>query len=301
MLGTTNNANVKKKSKAPIIIVVVLILVLLLGCLTIGGVVVGFQIFKNAGYEIEKDKAENLIKNITNTNTNNILTNTNSYNTNTSKTNNTNTNTSKANNTNTVNNVTNNAVANNVNNTVTNNSVNNKTNNNTSNSSKVTDAKSSTKESPLEKGVWGIASKYSTETKNYEDVYIKVTNVIRGEDAKKAVQDYCNSKTYIKYEDPKEGLEWVVLDYDLDFADYTKSSLGANAEVTASIKGVGDNSSVKYKGVTYILSSRYIGSSDYVKTQDAKGKIAFQMPIGCKDYIIQFGAYNNTNAFFKCE
>ena len=271
-----------------------LIVVLLLGCLTIGGVVVGIQIFKNSSSELQKNKIENIINDIenkTNETKNIITTNTNSYNKDNNKIN------SITNKTNASNNTANTAV----NNTVNNSSVNNTTVNNTSNSLAATEAKTSTQESPLQKGVWGIASKYSTETKKYEDVYIKVTNIVRGEEAKKAVQDYVNSKTYLKYEEPKEGLEWVVLDYDLDFANYTKPSLGANADVTVSIRGVGNNSSVKYNGVTYILTSRYIGSSNYVKTQNAEGKIAFQMPIGCKDYIVQFGASNNTNAYFKCE
>ena len=150
-------------------------------------------------------------------------------------------------------------------------------------------------------GTWGIASKYSTEDKKDEEVYVKVTKYVRGEEAKKAVQDYVNSSSFYKYEEPKEGLEWVVVDYDIDFANYKRSSLGSNARVSVSIKGAGNRSSVVYNGTTWILSSTYIGKSDYVKTQTAQGKVAFQMPIGCTDYILQFGEYNETNAFFKGE
>lgn len=284
--NNTNNVNVnaKKKSKAPIIIVVVLIVVLLLGCLTIGGVMFAIGMLKNFNKNEAINKIENITKVINTTNTNNSKNNT-SRNTNNSLNNTSNTNKNS-----TINNTTSNT-----NNTTSTNST------AQSNLSTVTDAKVSTKENPLEKGTWGIASKYSTESKEYEDVYVKVTNIVRGEEAKKAVQDYIKSKSYYKYEEPKEGLEWVVLDYDLDFANFKKSSLGANADVTASIRGIGDHSSVVYNGTTYILSSRYIGSSDYVKTQTTTGKIAFQMPIGCKDYIVQFGSYNNTNAYFKGE
>lgn len=294
--GTTNNANTKKKSKAPIIIVVVLIVVLLCGCITIGGASVVIPMFINSSENVQKNRVENIIKNLDNS------VNNSSINSVTNNAKNNNTIVSKNNLTTNNTNVNNNTVNKSTNSNAVNNSTNsNAVNNNISNSSEVVDAKSSTKENPLGKGVWGIASKYSTQSKENEDVYIKVTNITRGEEAKKIVQDYINSKSYLKYEEPKEGLEWVVLDYDLDFANYTKSSYGANAEITASIKGIGDSSSVKYNGVTYILSSRYIGSADYVKTQDAKGKIAFQMPIGCKDYIVQFGTTSSTNAYFKCE
>ena len=275
--NTSNvNFNAKKKSKAPIIIIVVLIVVLIFGCLTIGGVFLVFGMFKNYNKNETINKIENITKEINTTNTNSSRNNS-SRNTNKNST---------------------------TNNTASNNTTNNTTATNStvqSNSSTITDAKVSTKENPLEKGTWGIASKYSTESKEYEDVYIKVTNIVRGEEAKKAVQDYINGKSYYKYEEPKEGLEWVVLDYDLDFANFKKTSFGANADVTASIRGIGDHNSVVYNGTTYILSSRYIGSSDYVKTQTTTGKIAFQMPIGCKDYIVQFGSYNNTNAYFKGE
>lgn len=136
-------------------------------------------------------------------------------------------NTTSKNNTirNTTSNTIRNSLANNTieNNTVVNNTVENKVTNNV-----VTgDAKTSTKEAPLAKGEWGTASKYSTETKEYENVNVKVTNFTRGEDAKKAVQEYMTSGSSIyKYQDPKEGLEWLIIDYDVDFADYTMPSIG---------------------------------------------------------------------------
>lgn len=274
------NSGAKKKSKAPVIIIVVIIVVLLLGCLTIGGIVGGIMLFKN--------KAERTYENVANE-LNNLKENR-VYNSTKNTSNNSSNNTS----TNTTNNTS-------KNNTTSNNIANTTTNTNTTSNSTVTDAKESTKENPLSKGEWGIASKYSTESKDYEDVYIKVTNVVRGEEAKEEVQNYINKSSYYKYEEPKEGLEWVVLDYDLDFANYTKSTYGASADVTTSIKGIGDHTSVVYNGTTYILTSTYIGSRDYVKTQTATGKIAFQMPIGCTDYIVQFGTYNETNAYFKGE
>lgn len=275
------NVNTKKKSKAPIIIVIVFIIILVLGCFAIGSVMLIFGgAFEMFGKNV--NKVENIVKEIetinTNSSINNVYNNTSNSVNNTSNTNNS------------VNTTTSNKISNNTTNS-----------NNKTNSSSVTDAKESTKENPLEKGTWGIASKYSTESKNYEDVYVKVTNIIRGEEAKKVVQDYFNSKSYFKYEEPKEGLEWVVLDYDLDYANFAKSSLGANADVSSSIRGIGNRSSVVYNGTTYILSSRYIGSSDYVKTQTTTGKIAFQMPIGCSDYVIELGSYSGSKAYFKGE
>lgn len=273
------NNNTKKKSKAPIIIVVVIIVLLLFGCVVLGVGIVGFKFITE-----NKKGASNVIENLIDSNSNrnkSSSVNTNK-NTNTNKNKNTNTNTNSYLNTNT-------------------NSNNNNTSTDITGQTTVTDAKTSSKENPLSTGTWGIASKYSTEDKKDEEVYVKVTKYVRGEEAKKAVQDYVNSSSFYKYEEPKEGLEWVVVDYDIDFANYKRSSLGSNARVSVFIKGTGNRSSVVYNGTTWILSSTYIGKSDYVKTQTAQGKVAFQMPIGCTDYILQFGEYNETNAFFKGE
>lgn len=261
-----NSANTKKKSKAPIIIIVVIIILLILGCL-----VSGVAFF---GYKFYKDNIENKldIENEVNNRVNEI---------------------NKINNE--VNSISNKITG--ANNTTTKNTVNNTT---TTNNVVTGDAKTSTKEAPLSKGEWGIASKYSTETKDYEPVNVKVTKITRGEDAKKDVQDYINSSSIYKYEEPAAGLEWLVIDYDVDFTNFTMSSLGANADISGDIEGT-ESSSVKYNGTTYITSTRYIGSRDYVKTNTTSGKIATQIPIGCTDYIITFGAYGKTIAYFQGE
>lgn len=267
------NANQKKKSKAPIIIVVVIIVVLLLGCL-VSGVIFGIKyIMDVAQNKIENVVDFNEIKNEINTNTisNKVKNN--------------------------VTNKTTNSIFNNV---AKNNVINNNVTNTTTNNVITGDAKTSTKQAPLSKGEWGIASKYSTETKGYDPVNVKVTKFTRGEEAKKAVQDYINSSSIYKYEEPKAGLEWLVIDYDVDFANYTMSSVGTNADVSGDVEGI-ESSSIKYNGITYITSTKYIGSRDYVKTNTASGKIATQVPVGCTDYIVTFGAYGETKAYFKGE
>lgn len=268
-----NNVVNKKKSKAPIIILVVVIVLLLFGCLISGVVVLGIKFYNdNVKNIVTENKIDSIVNDIRNSNT-----------------------TSKNN---TINNTTSNTIRNSLaNNTIANNTVENTTTNNIV----IGDAKTSTKEAPLSKGEWGTAAKYSTETKKYENVNVKVTNFTRGEDAKKAVQDYMSSGSSIyKYEDPKEGLEWLVIDYDVDFADFTMSSLGANGDVSGKVEGL-TSSSIKYNGTTYITSTIFIGPRDYVKTKNTSGRLATQVPIGCSDYIVTFGAYNETKAYFKGE
>ncbi|MCI8486495.1 MAG: hypothetical protein HFJ20_05335 [Clostridia bacterium] len=262
-----NIAN-QKKSKAPIIILVVIIVLLLFGCLISGIAFFGIKFYnENIKNIVTENKVNSIVNDIRNSNTTNK------------------------------NNTTRNTTSNSIRNSLANNTVQNTTTNNIITG----DAKTSTKEAPISKGEWGIASKYSTETKGYENVRVKVTNFTRGEDAKKAVQDYINSGSSIyKYQEPKEGLEWLVIDYDVDFADYTMSSVGANGDLSGKIEGL-TSSSIKYNGVTYITSTIFIGPRDYVKTKNTTGRLATQVPVGCSDYIVTFGAYNETKAFFKGE
>ena len=262
-----NIAN-QKKSKAPIIILVVIIVLLLFGCLISGIAFFGIKFYnENIKDIVTENKVNSIVNDIRNSNTTNK------------------------------NNTTRNTTSNSIRNSLANNTVQNTTTNNIITG----DAKTSTKEAPISKGEWGIASKYSTETKGYENVRVKVTNFTRGEDAKKAVQDYINSGSSIyKYQEPKEGLEWLVIDYDVDFADYTMSSVGANGDLSGKIEGL-TSSSIKYNGVTYITSTIFIGPRDYVKTKNTTGRLATQVPVGCSDYIVTFGAYNETKAFFKGE
>lgn len=161
-------------------------------------------------------------------------------------------------------------------------------------------ARESSLENPLQVGEWGIASKYNTETSSDQNVNVRVTNIIRGDEAKEMAKEYMSRDYSIyKYEDPEAYLEWVVIEYDVDFADtYVPGELGASPNVEADITGP-DGSSVKYNGITYITSTIEIGSRDYIKAKTGSGKILTQIPIGCTDYIIQFGRYNGTTAYFQ--
>lgn len=161
-------------------------------------------------------------------------------------------------------------------------------------------ARESSLENPLQVGEWGIASKYNTETSSDQNVNVRVTNIIRGDEAKEMAKEYMSRDYSIyKYEEPEAYLEWVVIEYDVDFADtYVPGELGASPNVEADITGP-DGSSVKYNGITYITSTIEIGSRDYIKAKTGSGKILTQIPIGCTDYIIQFGRYNGTTAYFQ--
>ncbi len=154
----------------------------------------------------------------------------------------------------------------------------------------------SSKSSPLPIGSWGIASKYSSG--NYVDVPVKVVNVTRGNSATQMVKNYCNNSSSIyKYEDAKEGMEWIVIDYTIDLTNIEGYSTGKDIKVDSKITGTGDNTSIHYKNNVYIVSTMNM-TSGYSKENIANGQFAAQLPIGCTDYLIALGSSSHTQAFF---
>ena len=196
-----------------------------------------------------------------------------------------------------------NAETNNDNNTSLNNSGTTDSNNNSAQqnvssaqSSSVT-GKSSSKSNPLSIGEWGIASK--RDSGDYIDIPVKVTNVIRGNSATQMVKDYCNSGSSIyKYEDAKDKMEWAVVEYTVDLTNIKGYSTGKDIKVDSKITGTGDNTSIKYNGTTYIVSTMNM-TSGYSKENIANGQFAVQLPIGCTDYLIALGSLSHTQAFFN--
>lgn len=169
----------------------------------------------------------------------------------------------------------------------------NKENSNTAESSTTT--KTSSKQNPLSIGEWGLASKYFSG--EYTDVPIKVTNITRGNAATQLIKNYCNEHTIYKYSEPKDGLEWAVIDYTVDLTKVEAKSYGRSIQVDSKIRGTGDNTSVKYNGYTYILTTKDMSESS-TKDNIANGSFAVQLPIGCTEYVIVMGSSSHTQAFF---
>lgn len=172
------------------------------------------------------------------------------------------------------------------------------------------DAKASTKDAPLSIGSWGLASKYAGKyldeeyaDKNYIDVPVRVTKVTRGNDLKDKISSLLAEHHY-KYQDPKSSqLEWAIVEYEVDLSNVKfGGSLGTNIKIDSNINGT-EGGSVKYDGISYILSTIDVSSSDYVKEPGVySGKFVTQLPKGCKDYLIKLGnSYNGAESYFKGE
>lgn len=156
--------------------------------------------------------------------------------------------------------------------------------------------KTSSKSNPISIGEWGLASKYSSS--QYIDVPVKVTDVTRGSVAEQKVKDYCNNSSSIyKYTDAKEGMEWAVIEYTVDLTNIEGYSMGKSIKVDSKITGTGDNTSIKYNGNIYIVSTMSM-TTGYSTENIATGYFAVQLPIGCTEYLIALGSSSHTQAFF---
>ncbi len=173
------------------------------------------------------------------------------------------------------------------------------------------DAKTSTKEAPLSLGEWGLAAKYVSknlskdyEGKSYTDVPVRVTKVTRGSEAETKVKEWFNNQSFYKYQDPKEGTEWAVVDYEVDLSkvSFDEGTIGTSTEVSSAVKGL-DGLGVKYNGYSYILSTTNTSSKDYVKKPGVyKCQFIVTLPKGCTEYLVVLGnSHNGAESYFRCE
>lgn len=173
---------------------------------------------------------------------------------------------------------------------------NSSTNTEDTNSSNISsrNTKTSSKTEPLSIGEWGIASKRSSG--KYVDVPARVTNITRGTQAAQEFKMFCegNSSIY-RYEEPKEGTEWAIVEYEVDLTSFSSD---VSISLDKAIIGTGDRKSIKYNNTIYIVSTANM-SYDYASGKVVTAKFATNLPIGCSDYIITLGTDSETQAFVK--
>lgn len=141
----------------------------------------------------------------------------------------------------------------------------------------------------LKIGEWGIASKYSSKNERYEDVNVTVSQMVRGEEAKNIVKEYTENNTYFAYTEPQEGMEWLVVEYEINFGEYAKGSNGANSDIQTRIKGYGENENIVIGNKTYRTTTQDISRREYTNEEQATGRFATQIPVECEEYVIVFG------------
>lgn len=141
----------------------------------------------------------------------------------------------------------------------------------------------------LKIGEWGIASKYSSKKEEYENVNVTVKQIIRGQEAERVVKEYTQNNKYFTYKETQEGMDCLVVEYEIIFGNYTKGNNGANSDIQTRIKGYGENENIVIGNKTYETKTQDISNREYTNSEQISGKFVTQIPKECEKYVIVFG------------
>ena len=113
-----------------------------------------------------------------------------------------------------------------------------------------------TLENPAKLGEWVEITAYSTETKAYHPVYLRILNIVRGSEAEKVAEKYNAGNNFFVYEideEDREVLEFAYIDYevqipkDFPMGEYGKMPVSVNFNIVGF-----DGLVLKSNGVAYI-------------------------------------------------
>ena len=157
---------------------------------------------------------------------------------------------------------------------------------------------SSSLTSPLSAEEWGSAAKFSTADSKYYNVPIRVTKVTTGTEAEKQLKSFAQGNETYSYKAPAKGMEWVVVEYEISLDGFPADKTGERADITAFVSS-GDGSQVKKGSEMAGISTINMADDKYSFEGTVKGRTAFEMFPGVRDYVIAFGEYGETQAFFS--
>ena len=138
--------------------------------------------------------------------------------------------------------------------------------------------------------------KYNVYLDEYKDVDVCLKKIYN--DGESIVNAY-NSSNPDKSIELKEGYKFVVLDYEVIFFDFETESFGDNTRLDVEIVDSSNNSfvvdEVKQVIDVYVLEESlgvFNGGNGVVK-------IAFMLPEDVTNYLVKFGTYEQTIAYYK--
>lgn len=159
----------------------------------------------------------------------------------------------------------------------------------------ITTSTAGTIENPAKVGDWLKTVQYNPVNDAYEDVYFRITDVVRGDAAMKYVNEYNAASSFLQIEIKElEGTEPCVIMYDVKFPE-TWTDGGRNiSNRTLSISPCGmdgyslDNGTVRLMQMTQNISSR---EGDYRAGDTVVGnKTVATLFTGSSDYLIKVGS-----------
>lgn len=165
-------------------------------------------------------------------------------------------------------------------------------------------------DNPAEIGEWFETYEYSAHEKEYQLVYVRVTDIITGDKAQEAIdlfnadEDNIYSFSDLKYDE----LEYALLEYEVYFPETFSSGTqfgGYNISILSSFGLYGlDGETLKVNGSAYIGLGFYYDVTDYISTPYPDVAYApfsftcyeaFSKVENCSDYLIKFNYLSDEN------
>lgn len=149
---------------------------------------------------------------------------------------------------------------------------------------------------PLSIGEYGIASKYNASLEEYKDVDVTIKKIYDNSDEVISNYNLENPENVISKEN---GYKYVVLDYEVIFYDFETESFGTDVILDVEVSDISNNSFV-INGVKQVVHINVLSSDKGVVDGD-KGivQIAFAIPNSVNSYLVKFGTYDHTIAYYK--
>lgn len=155
---------------------------------------------------------------------------------------------------------------------------------------------SSDNDNPLTIGECGIASKYNVYLGKYKDVDVCLKKIYN--DADSIINAY-NTSNPDKSIVLKDKYKFVVLDYEVIFFDFETESFGDNIRLDVEVLD-SNNDFFVVDGVKQNIDI-YVLEESLGIFNGGKGtvKIAFMIPEDITNYLVKFGTYDQTIAYYK--
>ena len=149
-----------------------------------------------------------------------------------------------------------------------------------------------------EEDEYKIVSKYNTVTKNYQDVKVRIANVIRGDMANELLERYNKSTKYAIKMDLKEDEELLVVEYEIDFMNFKMGEIGASKDIEANICHDKNNNYIRYNDKIYSPSIRYMNNLEFTTSKKTVGRFVATIPKGLTEYKIKLGIEDQNKSYF---
>lgn len=156
----------------------------------------------------------------------------------------------------------------------------------------------STIDTPLSVETWSVCGKYCTATESYENVPIRITKIIRGDEANQKVKAFMEAHDGYDYTEPEDGKEWVVAVYEINLDNFTVEKAGADPSITARVCGT-DGGNLVLNDEQYYATVLTLAEDKYVYDGTVEGMVAFVLPKALAEYRIVFGEYDEQCAYFS--